>query len=444
MGPDNFRVIVVGGGPSGLTAAHALHLANINFVVLERRENIIEDLGASLVLAAPSLRVMHQFGILKELLAIGREIDITKSFDVEGRAFKNSTKIQLMRKNHGSCPVAFHRAHLVEVLYNRLPAQAKANIHPRKSLSDIESFEDGVRVTCTDGSVYEGSIVIGADGVHSKTRRLMRKLALQADPSRDWDLEEPFVSSYKCMWASFLRPSEESGQNYDTQHKDRSLMYITGHERSWVFLYKKLPEPTQERAFYSQRDMNGFATEFEDFPVNETLKLRDLWEKRITTGMANLEEGLATHWSFGRVVLVGDACHKFTPNAGLGLNNGIQDVVMLCNGLRDAICTDPLGRPSQSSLAHMFEAYQETRQKMVKSDALRSAGITRMHAWESLPYYLMSKYVMSWTLVDHFMLDVLAARAISQAFVLNYVPGEEILEGKVPWKHPIPSCAEKV
>lgn len=41
---------------------------------------------------------MRQFGILEKLLAIGKEIELTKSFDVGGRVLKNSTKIQLMRE----------------------------------------------------------------------------------------------------------------------------------------------------------------------------------------------------------------------------------------------------------------------------------------------------------------------------------------------------------
>lgn len=98
MMDTKFKVIIAGGGPSGLTAAHSLHLAGIDFVVLEQRDTVIEDLGASLVLAAPSLRVMHQFGLLNELLAVGEEITHARSFTIEGRTIKDSDKVKLLHQ----------------------------------------------------------------------------------------------------------------------------------------------------------------------------------------------------------------------------------------------------------------------------------------------------------------------------------------------------------
>lgn len=46
---DTFKVIIVGGGPIGLLVAHALGHAGIDFVLLERRERLLEDTGAALI-----------------------------------------------------------------------------------------------------------------------------------------------------------------------------------------------------------------------------------------------------------------------------------------------------------------------------------------------------------------------------------------------------------
>lgn len=82
-----FRVIIVGGGPIGLIAAHALHAAGIDFVLLERRENVVEDIGASIIVWPHTLRVLHQLGILQKALDIGDELVHHLTFTADGHAF---------------------------------------------------------------------------------------------------------------------------------------------------------------------------------------------------------------------------------------------------------------------------------------------------------------------------------------------------------------------
>ena len=95
--PDNFKVIIVGGGPVGLSAAHALRLAKIDFLILEQRPSVFEEEGAGLILTANSLRVLHQFGVLEPIQSIGAEIDMSRRFDSSGRCFSETTEFQLMR-----------------------------------------------------------------------------------------------------------------------------------------------------------------------------------------------------------------------------------------------------------------------------------------------------------------------------------------------------------
>lgn len=330
--------------------------------------------------------------------------------------------------------MSFHRAELVNVLYESLPENDRSKVTTEKCVIDIETDENGVKVTCADGTMYDGSIVLGADGVHSKTRRLMRKLALESDHNRKWDPEYPYTSTYRCMWGSFPRPSA-SGQGFETYHQDRSVMYITGRDRAWIFAYEKLTQVATKPTSYTANDIESFAESFAEFPVNETLKIKDVFPKIATPGMSNLEEGVVKEWSWGRIVLAGDACHKFTPNAGLGFQNGIQDVVALCNELRRRISTNPEGIPNSLELAGLFKCYQSQRTKALEIDASVSAFTTRMHAWANKLYYITSRYLMTTNLWDYIVFNYIVPRAIKKSLVLDYVTTNEPYLGAVSWEN---------
>lgn len=85
MNPTAFRVIVVGGGPVGLTAAHALSRANLDFVVLERRAKMVEDAGSNLVLLPIGLRVLGQLGLLPTVESISSPMSRFRRIDHHGR-----------------------------------------------------------------------------------------------------------------------------------------------------------------------------------------------------------------------------------------------------------------------------------------------------------------------------------------------------------------------
>ncbi|KAL7922550.1 hypothetical protein ACQKWADRAFT_326764 [Trichoderma austrokoningii] len=438
MATKPFKIVIVGGGPVGLIAAHALYKAGMQFTILERSRQIALDVGASLVLAPGSLRVFHQLGLLDKLRDVYSEIGHKKCFTPDGHLWKDNPDVFAEgKKNHGGVPSSFHRAELVQSLFDQLPEELKPNVLTNKKVKDVQSDENGVKVLCEDGSVYEGDLVLGADGVNSKTRQVMRKLALQANPNVEWDPELPFTSTYRCMWASFPRRTAP-GEGFETQTADKSVMYLSGRDRGWIFLYEKLPEPTKERSFYTDEDVEAMAERFADYHLNETLTVKDVFAERLTAGMSDLQEGICNNWGWGRIVLAGDSIHKACPNAGLGYQNGIQDVVSLVNHLRELVAS--LGsskRPSVSSLETMYESYKTERWEPLGRDSTLSAAITRVHAWANFWYYVVARFLLVPNFIDGIRDNWFAAPAASASLAFNFLDAEEPYTGRVAWVHPL-------
>lgn len=65
-----FRVLIVGAGPAGLIAAHALHQAGIDFTILERRPHATPQLGGTVGLFPQSVRILNQLALMQPLEAL--------------------------------------------------------------------------------------------------------------------------------------------------------------------------------------------------------------------------------------------------------------------------------------------------------------------------------------------------------------------------------------
>lgn len=97
MPSGNFKCIVVGGGPVGLIAAHALSRASIDFVVLEGRESLVIKTGASLVLLPIGLRVLGQLGLLEGVKQVSSPINQMERCDHLGNDLGDAHYFQAMK-----------------------------------------------------------------------------------------------------------------------------------------------------------------------------------------------------------------------------------------------------------------------------------------------------------------------------------------------------------
>lgn len=90
---------------------------------------------------------------------------------------------------------ALERTQLLEILYTHLPD--KSRVLTSKGVVRITPHGNKMSVTTADGDEFQGDLVVGADGVHSVTRREMWRIA---------NIEQPGLIPFKEQASMFLEP----------------------------------------------------------------------------------------------------------------------------------------------------------------------------------------------------------------------------------------------
>jgi 2-polyprenyl-6-methoxyphenol hydroxylase-like FAD-dependent oxidoreductase len=359
--------------------------------------------------------------------------------------------------SHGVAPTAISRKNLTQLLYDSLPSSIKSgSLHANKRVDTITTSDSGVTVTCTDGSTYTGSTVIGADGAHSRVRAQMRSLALeQGTPEADLNEELPYLTTFRCLWIRF--PTEmglKGGDCYEVHGTGAAIQVFAGEDTCVAGLYETLDKPTRERLRFTQADQDAIIEKWGHLPIsNSGLTLKAAYTNQLEAGMVSLEEGVVRHWSDGkgRMVLVGDAKHKFTPSTGQGCNHGIADVVVLVNRLHRLLSSSASSleqqqerrNPTGEELQAVFSRYQEDRHEDVVKTCEGSGTATSTATWSTFMKWFMDKYVLSMVWFQRHYADGAVAAKMARIPVLDFVEGEEEIKGRVPYINLIKPVAIK-
>ncbi|KAJ4323558.1 hypothetical protein N0V84_004299 [Fusarium piperis] len=436
MHTSNFKVIVVGGGPVGLTAAHALTQANIDCIVLESRPSAIIDAGANLVMMPMGLQALGQLGLLGSLERVSTPLGQTERQDHQGQNIGDVQWFYYFKKHFGASPRVLSRHDLTRVLYESLPLHTRKNIITGKKVEHVIPHEDGVEVTCADGSSYKGSVVIGADGAHSFIRQRMRTLALKANET-EVNNESPFLTTYRAFWLRMptSHAGLQAGITSETHGPGATTQLFSGPDTTVMGLYERLEKPTRNRARYTEEDQYALVERWGHLPLapGGKLTLKEAFSRRTQSGLVNLEEGVVKHWSWdGRIVLAGDAAHKFTPSTGAGCNNGIVDVVVLANELYRVIQETrndgSPASPNSAQLADAFNKYQSLRLAAVTDACSGSGQATASATWQTAVHKFVDKHVLA----SHFMQSFFfsqGAKRMAQVPRMDFIKNVGYLDG---------------
>ena len=313
------------------------------------------------------------------------------------------------------------RRAFLKALYNTLPR--KDRILTGKQLKTIKESPDQIEVFFEDGTSEIGDIVVGCDGVHSTTRDIMWTNANRDHPGMISTEEKKGMNSvsvkglrltisaihteYTCLLGMGPPVPHLPHELSCTYDKDVSFLLGSVKDHSFFFAFEKIPRHSLFNApRYTEADAEAAAARVAEHPVAETMVFKEFWKNRTRGCLVDVEQGVLDHWYYSRIVLVGDAVAKVTPNQALGGNSGMESAAVLVNQLQPLLKAGV--RPSRAQIVAALQKYQDLRLPRMQQIMSYSRFHTRTQAWRYWPFKMFALYVVP-LLGDRFLADDVGA-----------------------------------
>lgn len=330
-------VLIVGAGPTGMTAAISL-LTRGRKVVLIDKVKEGDNTSRAAVIYPGTLEALQPFGVAQLLAARGIA---TPRFSIRDRD-RILMPIQL-----SDLPSSFPYALLVSqavtesTLLQRLKQLGGEVLRPR-TVVRIEQDSSGVAAILDDGQILRARFLVGADGAHSTVRKQSGLEFSGRNGGASYALADVHLTGGV--------PDDELVV-YFSPEGHLVVLPLPGGIHRVVAHVPHAPENPDRMLFQQVLDRRG--------PAAQRSVIREvIWSSRFLT-----RHELAPAYCNGRVILAGDAAHVHSPLGGQGMNLGILDAVALGKALSDALLgasLDPLQRYESAQRAIARKVIAET------------------------------------------------------------------------------------
>lgn len=305
------RAVIVGAGIAGLGTALRLHQAGWDALVVERAPSRRSG-GYAVTFAGMGYDAAERMGVLPELARRHITPDRMDYMRPDGRT-RFSVPGPTVRALMGDRALNILRGDVEDVLYAAVTDRASGRtpntveIRFGASILGIRQDDDGVDVTLDDGAVVRADLLVGADGLHSATRRLA------FGPEDDLRLDLNHMAGVFVL--DTLPDAVEPGVTASLTDTGRTLAIVSvGPDRAVAFFGYRTERPMAELADGPQvalprayADVGWVAPE-----VLEQLTSAE------SVYFDTISQMVVDRWSNGRVALLGDAAWCVTLFAGYG------------------------------------------------------------------------------------------------------------------------------
>ncbi|ESZ95337.1 hypothetical protein SBOR_4271 [Sclerotinia borealis F-4128] len=361
---EPFRVVIIGGSVAGLVLGNMLQLNGIDFVILEAYPNIAPQVGASIGLLPNGNRILDQLGLFDTILGLAPPVERFNFRNSKGERLAGHSGMRHSFVQRHGYPILFlDRQAVLQVLYDNI--KDKSKVLTEKRLTKIDMSEKGVKVTTTDGSEFTGDVVVGGDGIHSKTRSEMWRLAEEKSPGYIPAGEHNAPPcDYSCIFG-ISHPIEglEPG-NLHSVFREKNCYLINGgpEGRVYWFYFFKHPQTLygSDIPRYTKEDEAKVLKEHENDPITPEISFKVLQERTISSTLTALPEYVYKKWYFERIVTIGDSAHKFNPIGGHGGNSAFETSAAFVNSLVKLLKISP--KPTTLEITNLFQDLQELRE----------------------------------------------------------------------------------
>lgn len=308
----HLKVIIIGAGIGGLTTAIAMQKAGYDVEIYDRTRQL-RPAGAGISLWSNGVKVLNYLGLGEQLAAIGGQMD-RMEYRSHTDELLSHIDLRPLIADVGQRPYPVSRSDLQNML---LYAVGQDKVQLGMKCIAVEENESGATAIFENGHRATGDVVVGADGIHSITR----KYVLDHETT-------PRYADY-VNWNGIVdaKPGLADSDNwviYVGEGKRASMMPIGG-DRFYFFFGSPMEQGTTV-APEDRRDELGSI--FEGWPTvvqNLIQAINPLETNRLEISDLDPLEALVR----SRVVLLGDAGHATTPTLGQGGCQAIEDAESL-------------------------------------------------------------------------------------------------------------------
>jgi 2-polyprenyl-6-methoxyphenol hydroxylase-like FAD-dependent oxidoreductase len=329
-------VLVIGAGIAGPAVGIALRRAGFQPVIYEASDGPRDDAGAFLNVAPNGLSVLRTLGL--------DGIVQRRGFQNDRLVFQNESGRRLASVPVGG--VTIMRGALSRAL-REAAEQAGVRCEFGKALTSIEAHAGGVVAHFLDGTIASAGCLVGADGLHSRTRDCY------------------FPGAPKPAYTGILNlggvvrtslPPTGTAMHMIFGHRGFFGYAVQpGGDTYWFSNFVQRGEPA--RGSLAKVSADQYRRELCALHRSDPPEIGEIL--RAISGdigaFAVYDIPSLPMWHRGTVCLIGDAAHAVGPHVGQGTSLALEDAVVLAKCLRDI--RDP---------AHAFATFERQRRSRVE------------------------------------------------------------------------------